>query len=169
MIETWATESNQDLLAIPSYEHEQCIRSNKNRGGGTRLYIHNSIQYRRRDELAFSKNLYVSVFIEVDKTIFNTIKIHEISVNKAQSVISSLSNSAAGFDEIPASIIKQLVNYYTEPLTHLINQSILQGYFPEELKLAKVLPIYKSEDEQLVQNYRPISVLPFCSKKHSTQ
>ena len=30
--------------------------------------------------------------------------------------------------------------------------------------MAKVLPIYKSEDEQLVQNYRPISILPFYSK-----
>ena len=33
--------------------------------------------------------------------------------------------------------------------------------FPKELKLAKVLPIFKSKDEQLVQNYRPISILPF--------
>ena len=54
--------------------------------------------------------------------------------------------------------MKQLANYYAEPLTHLINQSILQGHFPKELKLAKVLPIFKSEDEQLVQNYRPISI-----------
>ena len=32
------------------------------------------------------------------------------------------------------------------------------------MKFAKVLPIYKSENEQLVQNYRPISVLPYFSK-----
>ena len=51
--ETWATESNQNLHEMPGYEHEQCIRSNKNRGGYTRLYIHNSIQYRRRGEFAF--------------------------------------------------------------------------------------------------------------------
>ena len=70
--ETWATEGNQDLLEIPGYENEQCICSNKKRGGGTSLYIHNSVQYKRRDELAFPKNLYESVFIEVDKTIFNT-------------------------------------------------------------------------------------------------
>ena len=91
----------------------------------------------------------------------NPIKIHEISVNETQSDISSLLNSAAGFDEIPTSIMKQLVNYYGEPLTHLINKSILQGYFPEELKLAKGFPIYKSDDEQQVQNYRPISILQF--------
>ena len=35
---------------------------------------------------------------------------------------------------------------------------------PDELKVARVIPIFKGEDEQLVQNYRPISVLPFFSK-----
>ena len=100
-------------------------------------------------------------YVQRNKT---TLNIPDIGVNEIQSVISSLSNSAVGYDEIPASIMKQLANYYAEPLTHLINQSILQGHFPKELKLAKVLPIFKSEDEQLVQNYRPISILPFFSK-----
>ena len=35
--------------------------------------------------------------------------------------------------------------------------SIREGIDPEELKLAKVIPIYKGEDDQLIQNYRPIS------------
>ena len=48
--------------------------------------------------------------------------------------------------------LQAMINYYAEPLTYLINQSISQGIFPEELKLAKVLPIFKCEDEQLVQN-----------------
>ena len=42
--------------------------------------------------------------------------------------------------------------------------SISQGTFPNQLKLARVIPLFKGEDEQLVQNYRPISVLPFFSK-----
>ena len=77
----------------------------------------------------------------------NTINIPEINIHEINSVISSLPSSAAGYDEIPASIMKQLGNYYAEPLTHLINQPISQGLFPEEMKLAKILPIYKSEDE----------------------
>ena len=80
----------------------------------------------------------------------NTINIHKISMIEIQSVISSITNSAVDFDEIPASIMKQLVNYYDEPLTHLVNNSIMEGYFPEELRLARVLPILKSADEQLV-------------------
>ena len=38
------------------------------------------------------------------------------------------------------------------------------GIFPEELKLAKVIPIYKSDYKQLIQNYRPISVISYFSK-----
>ena len=64
-----------------------------------------------------------------------------INIHGIKSVISSLPSSEAGYDEIPVSIVKQLGNYYAEPLTHLINKSISQGLFPEEKKLAKSLPI----------------------------
>ena len=50
------------------------------------------------------------------------------------------------------------------PLTYITHLSVTQSVFPEELKLAKVLPIYKNDDEHLLKNYRPISVLPFYSK-----
>ena len=39
--------------------------------------------------------------------------------------------------------------------------SISQGIFPNQLKLARVIPLFKMEDEQPVQNYRPIYVLQF--------
>ena len=40
----------------------------------------------------------------------------------------------------------------------------LTGIFPDKLKIAKVVPIYKSEDENIFNNYRPISILPALSK-----
>ena len=46
----------------------------------------------------------------------------------------------------------------------LINRSFLEGIFPKELKLARVIPIFKSGDKSLITNYRPISVLSFFSK-----
>ena len=51
-----------------------------------------------------------------------------------------------------------------EPLTHLINWSLRSGVFPSELKLAKVVPIFKAGDTSAINNYRPISVLSFFSK-----
>ena len=41
---------------------------------------------------------------------------------------------------------------------------IRQGVFPRELKLARVIPIYKSSSKQSISNYRPISILTFISK-----
>ena len=51
-------------------------------------------------------------------------------------------------------------------LSHCVISSIIpiHGEFPSRLKIAKVTPIYKSEDGSKVNNYRPISVLPISSE-----
>ncbi|MFZ2538156.1 MAG: reverse transcriptase family protein, partial [Oscillospiraceae bacterium] len=49
-------------------------------------------------------------------------------------------------------------------LSHINNQSLIEGVFPNQLKIAKVVPVFKSGDSKLVSNYRPISILPTFSK-----
>ena len=75
---------------------------------------------------------------------YNNHRISELVVteNCVETVISQLNNSAPGHDGLPPSLMKQLTNEYIVPFTHLINLSIVQGDFPNELKLAKFLPIY---------------------------
>ena len=51
-----------------------------------------------------------------------------------------------------------------KPLTLIINQTLSTGIFPDTLKIAKVIPLYKKGDKALLENYRPISVLPSISK-----
>ena len=51
-----------------------------------------------------------------------------------------------------------------DPITLLINKSIENGHVPNTLKIAKVVPIYKSKDQKQLSNYRPISLLPSISK-----
>ena len=46
----------------------------------------------------------------------------------------------------------------------MINTYIESGHVPDTMKLAKVIPIYKSKDKQMLNNYRPISLLPILSK-----
>ena len=62
------------------------------------------------------------------------IDIPEINTDEIIFVISSLYNSAAGYDGMAASIMKQLVGYFVQSLTFLIIKSIAQGTDPDELK-----------------------------------
>ena len=64
-----------------------------------------------------------------------------------------LNNSSAGYDKMPASILKKCIDEYITLITYLVNLSIRQGSFPNELKLAKVIPIFKSGNEQLSTNF----------------
>ena len=51
-----------------------------------------------------------------------------------------------------------------EPLTILFNKSLTEGIFPEIMKKADVIPLYKAKDNQETNNYRPISLLLTISK-----
>ena len=94
----------------------------------------------------------------------NSIVIPPVTIAEVSQVISSLKNSSAGWDEIPALVAKQSHDSYIEPLTCLINRCFHDGIFPTDLKLARVVPIFKSGDSPVLSNYRPISILSFFAK-----
>jgi hypothetical protein len=53
-----------------------------------------------------------------------------VSVTEVEQVIKSLkSNSSAGFDEIPMSLVKQCLYNYIKPLVHIYNVSFQTGFF----------------------------------------
>ena len=85
----------------------------------------------------------------------------EDEVNK---IIHNLKDSASGWDEIPAKTIKSVKTDITGPVTYLCNLSFSTGIVPWELKLAKVVPIFKSGSVSSFTNYRPVSVLCAFSK-----
>ena len=58
---------------------------------------------------------------------------------------------------MPASVI-------SDSLCNLFNCSIATGVFPDDWKIAKVKPLHKGDAKDLLNNYRPISVLSAVSK-----
>ena len=113
--------------------------------------------------LASNIHSNINLLLYVDSNVNSSI-MPEVSEEEITSVILSINNSAPGYDYMPASVMKKCVHDYITPLTYLVNSSIKQGIFPSELKIAKVFPIFKAGDEQLITNYRPMSVLNFFSK-----
>ena len=61
-------------------------------------------------------------------------------------------------------MLKHMKNELIIPIPLLINQTGSTGIFPDNLKIAKVIPLYKKGDPCIACNYRPISHLPSISK-----
>ena len=65
-------------------------------------------------------------------------------------------HKAHGLYSFPTRTLRAAKHIISQPLSMLINKSIEYGTYPSKLKLAKVIPIYKSRDESDPSNYRPI-------------
>jgi hypothetical protein len=61
-------------------------------------------------------------------------------------------------------ILSKFALSLSNPLKHVVALSFNDGIVPSQLKIAKVIPIFKSGDKRLVENYRPISLLNVFSK-----
>jgi len=64
-----------------------------------------------------------------------------------------------GHDEISTKLLKQTINNIIDKIIHIVNRSFSTGIVPDQMKIAKVIPIFKSSDPSSIKNYRPISLL----------
>ena len=64
---------------------------------------------------------------------------------------------SCGYDGISTKLLKTCKLEICKSLTLIINQTLSTGIFPDSLKVAKVIPLYKKGDKTLLDNYRPIS------------
>ena len=94
----------------------------------------------------------------------SSIFLEPVSLEEMFKIINSLKNGAPGYDGITADIMKCVTPYIATPLVYLCNCSLDQGVFPSELKIANVIPLYKSGDPLYFSNYRPVSLLSVLSK-----
>ena len=100
----------------------------------------------------------------IQQDILGTLYFDPVTENEICKIIGSFKDSAAGWDDLKSSMIKHIKESIIVPLVHICNRSFETGIFPSELKIANVVPIYKSGDEMVFSNYRPVSVLPVFSK-----
>ena len=80
-------------------------------------------------------------------------------------VINSLHlNKPCDYDDIFLFLLKTAAHVIAYPLSMILNRCISLGVFPNQLKIAKVISVYKSGPSIDLQNYRPISLLSSLSK-----
>ena len=61
-------------------------------------------------------------------------------------------------------IIEEVLHLIVQPLTYITNLSLSSGIVPDQMKIARVVPLFKTGDLSQFTNYRPVSVLPAFSK-----
>ena len=118
-------------------------------------------------------NYFASVFNEADPltdvAIFNpttaTLCNITLSAPEVEVVLANLDvTKASGPDEISARLLKETAPVISTSLCDLYNKSLSQGIFPQEWKIANIVPVYKKGETEYAENYRPVSLLCLVSK-----
>ena len=71
---------------------------------------------------------------------------------------------SCGPDEITPCLLKECSKSLSIPLCTLFNKQLDSGCFPKVWKVANLVPVFKSDDREMVQNYRGISLPCIISK-----
>ena len=145
-----------------------------------RIFYHNGKTLEDPSEIANAFNEY---FISIGPSLANKIDknnnfrkylriasesrlyFEPITEHKTMKIIENLKNKTSfGIDGISNQLLKSAKNVLVKPITTIVNQMIVTGIFPVNLKISKVIPLYKAKDQTLLSNYRPIALLPSISK-----
>ena len=71
---------------------------------------------------------------------------------------------STGIDQIPVKYVKQVGDFLTGPLAHIINVCSSNSQFPRIWKTARISPDPKVDNPKQNADYRPVSILPVLSK-----
>ena len=89
----------------------------------------------------------------------------DVSEETIFQILSKLNISKShGCDNLSAHMLKVSARSISKPLAIIFRNCLQKGVFPEIWKKADVVPIHKKNEKNLITNYRPISLLPICSK-----
>ena len=104
---------------------------------------------------SFIDNYYQNKGVKSNAFIFSPVSEDVIS-----KLIGNLSiRKATSLDGLSARFLKDGESVIFSPFSHIINLSLRLGYVPDEMKTARVIPLYKKKSKTDPGNYRPVSIL----------
>ena len=98
----------------------------------------------------------------LSKSVESSIFLEDCTSAEISDIIKDLQNGKAS--DIPVKVIKRSSKIICSLLSKFINSDMSRGVFPEELKIGKISPIFKKDNPELLENYRPVSTLPIFGK-----
>ena len=89
----------------------------------------------------------------------------EISFQKFEKAFKTLKrNKAIGYDSLSGNIIMDVYDSIKVILFKILKASLKEAVFPEKLKIAKVISVFKKDDKENIENYQPIFFFQFFPK-----
>ena len=87
------------------------------------------------------------------------------TLTEIEDIIAKLDTSkSVGPNSIPNKLIQSIRKSESTPLSNIFDSTLINGTYPEFLKISIVIPIYKKDSKLIVSNYRPISLLSNINK-----
>lgn len=171
-------KKNADKLSISNNRYQtmwQLIREETNKNGSARTENNLTADDLNRYLVSVGTKFNCSSDISIEKSESLLKKKHEsVQTSMFLFPITELEIANASHDlksknsrdinGMSVALMKQMIPLLLTPLCKILNDCMTQERFPEELKIARVCPIYKKGDVDDVSNYRPISILPALSK-----
>ena len=91
--------------------------------------------------------------------------VEDVTTNEIIKIVNNFKNkSSCDVNGISMNILKKVFISVVKPFKYICNLSLNKGIFPEDMKIARVIPLYKAGDKNVFTNYRPVSILPQFSK-----
>ena len=107
------------------------------------------------------KEVAISIFKDVINKVEDDFKFEECTYKDVYRVVSRVKNSKTrGENEVCNSLLREIPQFMTLAIQHLVNSIIRTGKFPNELKVSRVIPLKKKgKDSSLLESFRPINNL----------
>ncbi|KAL5255268.1 hypothetical protein ACHWQZ_G014613 [Mnemiopsis leidyi] len=109
-----------------------------------------------------SVNRLRSFYDYLPRSSSSSIYLHDCTPEEVSKIISELKNGKSS--DIPIHIVKRSSHIISTVLSVLYNECMKDGKFPNDLKIGRISPIYKKDNEELLENYRPVSTLAVFGK-----
>ena len=98
----------------------------------------------------------------MSKSVSSSIYLEDTNPEEIRQIIMDFKNGKAS--DIPIVVLKNTARLISPILSVLYNNHMREGVFPTIFKTAKVTPIYKKDNRECIENYRPVSILPIFGK-----
>ena len=157
---------NNDKSGIPlHFKHNNAVIKDPYQISNAFCNFFTNVGPNHATAIPLSKIKFTSYLQNCPKHNSNSMFISPTDASEIREIIKSLQpKKSTSHDNLSALVIKLFGEQIAMPLSILINMSMSEGIVPDDLKIAKIIPVHKSNAKDDISNYRPISLLPSISK-----